>query len=598
MSVSVKALSIEDVLVGEVRAAVSEGLSLALETVKLIFKGKKLTQDHDHLHLALFTTATVGKRPSLPQIMVTGTEHEALQSVQSLRADPTVAPFKRVVAASQLARPYNATTPQSQYGFERIEVLEALPNSEHARRILQRLASDPGIRHVMETHRWKVGLLAEMYPEGKVAVDPVCVLGYNTNKGQSITLRLRTDDMRGFRYFETIKEVLFHELSHNVHSDHDAQFKALMSQLRKEAAHGDWTRSEGHSLTHRGPHKADDADNREDDSLYQEFEIDQETRRFNEVNRLGGGGGGSGGAPISSRGGAGSPEPSRDLLASAALNRAQNSSPPPPSPSNTHRPAMAPIPAPTSSSEPPRTRESRSSSSSPPPPRQTTPTIPATSSPVPQEEIQVSVRYQEQLALLTSMGFQQQASEEAITKTVGDVEGALQLLLAASDTSVLAMSPPSPPNPSSFENVPTPVLEDMDVDGNQPQPQPALEIVEVPQEIDERVLRVRRALEQLRISTEVQQAKETLEVLLAYLSNVLKDPTNDKFRKIRASNAQFLSKVTARPGATEVLQSCGFFLEGDFWVLKRNDPGLLWLGKSMVEEKLGEFGSVLYAQVQ
>lgn len=80
-----------------------------------------------------------------------------------------------------------------------------------------------------------------MFPDGKVGVDPVCVLGLNQNKGQKILLRLRTDDLLGFRKYLrcgaaggpddemadwtdpsscvdgcSIKKVLFHELSHNV----------------------------------------------------------------------------------------------------------------------------------------------------------------------------------------------------------------------------------------------------------------------------------------------------------------------------------------------------------------------------------------------
>lgn len=60
-----------------------------------------------------------------------------------------------------------------------------------------RLAADPGIVAVMARHRWSVGLLSEMPPEGKVGVSPVCVLGVNINRGQEISLRLRTDDLKG-----------------------------------------------------------------------------------------------------------------------------------------------------------------------------------------------------------------------------------------------------------------------------------------------------------------------------------------------------------------------------------------------------------------
>lgn len=60
-----------------------------------------------------------------------------------------------------------------------------------------RLAVDPAVRAIMQRHKWSVGLLSEMPPEGKVGVSPVCVLGVNINAGQEISLRLRTDDLQG-----------------------------------------------------------------------------------------------------------------------------------------------------------------------------------------------------------------------------------------------------------------------------------------------------------------------------------------------------------------------------------------------------------------
>ena len=75
-------------------------------------------------------------------------------------------------------------------------------------------------------------MLAEMYPDGKVGVDPVCVLGLNRNKGQQILLRLRTDDLQGFRKFLSIKQVLCHELTHNVsHMPHVIGLNELCSLL-------------------------------------------------------------------------------------------------------------------------------------------------------------------------------------------------------------------------------------------------------------------------------------------------------------------------------------------------------------------------------
>jgi hypothetical protein len=114
------------------------------------------------------------------------------------------------------------------------------PHSE-ALTLLKCLANDPGILSVMEKHRYKVGLLSEMPPAGKVGISPVCILGVNINKGQEISLRLRTDDCRGFRSYKRIKETLIHELAHMVHADHDVHFKELNSSLRKECDMADWT---------------------------------------------------------------------------------------------------------------------------------------------------------------------------------------------------------------------------------------------------------------------------------------------------------------------------------------------------------------------
>lgn len=53
--------------------------------------------------------------------------------------------------------------------FQQIKTLPGLPREEEARGILEELAADPGVRAVMEKHRWTVGTLCELYPEGKVS---------------------------------------------------------------------------------------------------------------------------------------------------------------------------------------------------------------------------------------------------------------------------------------------------------------------------------------------------------------------------------------------------------------------------------------------
>jgi hypothetical protein len=130
----------------------------------------------------------------------------------------------------------------NKYGFSRIETLPMLPQEEKARLILKSLSEDPGILACMEKHKWHVGCLAEMYPEGEVGVSEVCLLGLNRNKGQKILLRLRTDDLLGFRKILTIRKVLFHELAHNVYSNHGEEFFKLMRQIEKECNELDWSR--------------------------------------------------------------------------------------------------------------------------------------------------------------------------------------------------------------------------------------------------------------------------------------------------------------------------------------------------------------------
>lgn len=101
----------------------------------------------------------------------------------------------------------------------------------------------------------------------------MCVMGLNQNKGQKILLRLRTDDLKvlimpvecmgrwmertggrrmsfgscrrrahkytifalqGWRKILSIKKVLFHELAHNEHSEHDDDFYRLMRRVERE----------------------------------------------------------------------------------------------------------------------------------------------------------------------------------------------------------------------------------------------------------------------------------------------------------------------------------------------------------------------------
>lgn len=149
-------------------------------------------------------------------------------------------------------------TNASPYRFHKVTPLSHYPDAHRAHTILNSLANDPGILHVLELHKWSVGELCEMEPEGYVGVSEVCVLGLNQNKGQRIYLRIRTDDKLGFRKILTIRNVLYHELAHNEHSDHDDAFYRLMRQVQREAEAADWTRGRAHRLSNHSVYEAPD----------------------------------------------------------------------------------------------------------------------------------------------------------------------------------------------------------------------------------------------------------------------------------------------------------------------------------------------------
>jgi hypothetical protein len=162
------------------------------------------------------------------KIMLVGTPASVAQEVEAQKS--------RILRRSRpLARAKLATRriPTSQYTFSRITVLPHLAQKEKALALLQRLAQDPGITHVMDKYQLAVGELTEMEPLGATSHDSK-ILGLNQNAGAKILLRLRTDDYDGFRDYKTVRRTLCHELSHNRHGEHDSQFWAFYRVLDKE----------------------------------------------------------------------------------------------------------------------------------------------------------------------------------------------------------------------------------------------------------------------------------------------------------------------------------------------------------------------------
>ncbi len=69
-----------------------------------------------------------------------------------------------------------------------------------------------------KTRYWFGLHMQYMYRPSRVVARLSPALRYiHTSQGMRIRLRIRTDDLLGFRKMLSIREVLFHELAHNVY---------------------------------------------------------------------------------------------------------------------------------------------------------------------------------------------------------------------------------------------------------------------------------------------------------------------------------------------------------------------------------------------
>jgi hypothetical protein len=234
-----------EALYEELREQVASAWNFARETVKLIAQGRVLRTGDALL-------AAVQKQQPL---RVIGTASLALERVQLARPDPLVRPADFDGPGRRPARPFDGELyPRapvgscSRWGFSELRVLGNFADANQAHSLLEQLARDPGVNYVMQKWHWRVGALCEMAPDGRVGVDPVCVLGLNQGRGAVIYLRLRTDDLAGFRRYDAIREVLAHELAHNEHAEHDSRFYKLMREILSEMNRRDWRRLKGFRL--------------------------------------------------------------------------------------------------------------------------------------------------------------------------------------------------------------------------------------------------------------------------------------------------------------------------------------------------------------
>ena len=222
---------------------VQEALDFPRENCKLISKGKMLRPDNDAL-----TVAEAGLSAG-SKVMLVASSAKDISFVQSNRADPLVKGFaeeerdeqsRRKRARAALSAWGTKQDSEFNFGSIKAEFKYSEPPPYEAERLLQRLATDPGIIEIMKTRKFKVGVLTEMSPVeaqermAKKGTPNMDLLGYNQNYGGMIVLRLRTDTLKGFRPYHDLINTLIHELTHNVWGPHDHNFWKLFGELKAQ----------------------------------------------------------------------------------------------------------------------------------------------------------------------------------------------------------------------------------------------------------------------------------------------------------------------------------------------------------------------------
>ncbi|KAG0002509.1 hypothetical protein BGZ80_009883 [Entomortierella chlamydospora] len=220
---------------------ISAQTNVSVAGLKVVFKGKVLKPNEEgdaqtllEKHPALASTGA--------KILVLGTTEQDIAKVHSIDQHVISRKNYRPPPPVKRSQPLR-TLDDDKYTFGAIQVLPQFNEQDKARAVLERLRQDKGIIGIMKLHKWQVGSLIELSPAEK------SILGYNRNKGELIALRLRTDDLEGFRHYDAVRKVLLHELAHNVWSEHDDNFHALNRQLNKEVQQLDWTAQGGGSIS-------------------------------------------------------------------------------------------------------------------------------------------------------------------------------------------------------------------------------------------------------------------------------------------------------------------------------------------------------------
>ncbi|XP_045817041.1 uncharacterized protein LOC123910055 isoform X3 [Trifolium pratense] len=514
----------------------------------------------DHALLSLQETSIIEARSIL---MMGASTNEVEEVLKNAEANLRIAGFedeeKRLKQKISHGPHVSLKLPQGPYIFCEFRTLEIPglklnpPPSEALKR-MHMLAADPGIVAVMNKHRWRVGIMTEMAPIGYVGVSPKCILGFNKNHGEEISLRLRTDDLKGFRKYESIKKTLLHELAHMIHSEHDAKFYALDKQLNQEAASLDWTKSAGHTLS--GVRSSEIF---EDDFIEDSSNIPQKL-------------GGSRSDQLMS---------ARESSIIAAYHRMATVS--------TNKSGGSEI-----NKEPDHDYSNANTREQPDYMESSSEEIKHTDTPMnndeglnepdPDDHIKNGMKHEpdpddsyHEPSQTSTMNM------DATYPDANDSETSLKSIAPAIEMN--AMTEPDP------DDLVAPIPELSTLQTYEPDPDDE-ELQRINGAMTAVCNRLQKALEILKSEVSPMQSTSVLQTLLKIIRNVIEHPEMEKYKRLRKTNPVIERNILNNKAALEILSLVGFRedviydnlgKEDAYLVLKRNDPGLLWLAKSTLE---------------
>ncbi|KAL8205299.1 hypothetical protein R6Q57_008850 [Mikania cordata] len=542
------------------------------DTLKLIVQSQKSSKllspfSDEHSHLKLLETSIIEGKP----VRMMGVPKEEIDQVlKNEKMDMRIAGFdeeeKRIGQRISNGFDTPLKLPQGNYVFGDFKTLdlpgiELNPPASEALRLMHTLAADRGIVAIMNKHKWRVGIMTEMAPEGYVGVSPMCILGFNKNHGEEISLRLRTDDLKGFRKYQSIKKTLLHELAHMVYSEHDAKFYALDSQLNKEAEALDWTRSTGHSLN--GSHKTQHEP---------EFHVSDASIISSSLSHK------LGGNHLSK-----SLANARTSSVAAAYQRLLTAS-------------INPLRKPESENEPDPDDSMDLTMNTP-----DVMDISENLNYEPDPENNKSEPDPDDHEAVNNKGEPDPADHEAAKNKSepdpDDHEAVNHRNESDPDAKMNNEAMESEACESLTQNVSTSEpnhikLEDI----NEPDPDDGILHDEELQRIHDPVViacnRLKKSIKTLQSEVGPSEVAMVIQTLVKIVRNVIEHPDETKFKKLRKANPVIQKNITSYNGAMEILFLIGFCEDvvqdeigraEAYLVLKRNDPGLLWLAKSSLE---------------